>query len=154
MKNLLLLGLLLGAELCPAEVFKCRSADGSVAYGQQSCPAGSRALEMESHPFSVIEQNDGGQAAKRYREQLREWADKRDKNQQADAKTEQRERSAQRKKWLAEREHCRRLDAKRAALDAKLRRGQPLQEAERVKLRLAKVEDQMQDRACHLYKEG
>ncbi|MEO3961005.1 hypothetical protein [Chromobacterium piscinae] len=99
----------------------------------------------------MIEQNDGGQAAKRYREQLREWADKRDKNQQADAKTEQRERSAQRKKWLAEREHCRRLDAKRAALDAKLRRGQPLQEAERVKLRLAKVEDQMQDRACHLY---
>ena len=153
MKNLLLLGLLLGAELCSAEVFKCRSADGSVVYGQQPCPAGSQTVEMDRHPFSVIEQNDGGQTAKRYREQLRQWSDLRDKSRQADAKAELRERSAQRRKWLTEREHCRRLDAKRAALDANLRRGQPLQEAERVKLRLAKVEDQMQDRACHLYKE-
>ncbi|AXE30592.1 hypothetical protein DK842_12170 [Chromobacterium phragmitis] len=153
MKNLFLLGLLLGADLCSAEVFKCRSADGSVVYGQQPCPPGSQPLEMSSHPFSVIEQNDGGQAAKRYREQLRQWSDKQDKSRQADAKFERRERAAQRKKWLAEREHCRRLDAKRASLDASLRGGQPLREAERAKARLAKVEDQMLDRACHLYKE-
>ncbi|OQS09621.1 hypothetical protein B0T37_12795 [Chromobacterium violaceum] len=153
MKNLFLLGLLLGADLCLAEVFKCRNADGGVVYGQQPCPTGSRRVEMATHPFSVIEQNDAGQATQRYREQLRQWSDKRDKNRQADARTEQRERSVQRRKWLAEREHCRRLDAKRAALDANLRRGQPLREAERAKSRLAKVEDQMQDRACHLYKE-
>ena len=153
MKYVYLFGLLLGANLCQAEIFKCRDGAGRVQYGGQPCPPGSQPLEMAERPLSVIEPNDGGQAAKRYREQLRQWSDKRDKNQQADAKAEQRERSAQRKKWLAERQHCRRLDAKRAALDADLRGGQPLREAERLKFRLAKVEDQMQDRACHLYKD-
>ncbi|WP_434630247.1 DUF4124 domain-containing protein [Chromobacterium sp. CV08] len=153
MKNLFLLGLLLGADLCLAEVFKCRNADGGIHYGQQPCPPGSRALESASGAFSVIEREDGGREAGHYREQLEQWSDGREKRRRADARAEQRERAAQRSKRQAEREHCRRLDARRGVLAAELRRSLPLREAARGRQRLAKLEEQMQDRACHLYQE-
>ncbi|MGC0151493.1 DUF4124 domain-containing protein [Chromobacterium vaccinii] len=148
-----LYGLLLAAMACQAEVFKCRDRDGGIHYGQQPCPPGSRALEPASDAFSVIERDDGGREAGHYREQLEQWSDGREKRRQADARAERREQTARHRKWLAERERCRKLDARRGALAAELRRSLPLREAARGRQRLAKVEDQMQDRACHLYQE-
>ncbi|MBW7566328.1 DUF4124 domain-containing protein [Chromobacterium subtsugae] len=155
MKAVLLVCLGWTAVCCQAQVFKCRDADGGTSYSQQPCPAGSRSLAMDgSAPLSVIDGGDSQRAARQqYRQSLRDWSGRRDKARQAEELAAQRERLAGRKKWLAERQHCQRLAGKQASLRQGLRQGQTASELERLKFRLAKVEDQMQDRACHLYKD-
>ncbi|POZ62197.1 DUF4124 domain-containing protein [Chromobacterium alticapitis] len=154
MKMLSLVCLMAVCLAAQASVFKCRDAAGGIAYSQQPCPPGSRKLEMASQPFSVVEQDEQARAvAQRYRRDLTDWLGKQDKARQKAAAAADKERRDKRKKWLAEREHCQRLDDKRRALGGRLREAASRKEADRVQARLAKAEDQMQDRACHLYKE-
>ncbi|OHX13898.1 DUF4124 domain-containing protein [Chromobacterium sphagni] len=155
MKGLLPVCLLLSAAVCQAQIFKCRDGDGRTSYSQQPCPVGSSRLEMDGRQsLSVIEQEARQRASRQqYGKELQDWAGKRDKARQAEEKAAQRERQAGRKKWLVERQHCQRLADKQASLRQSLYQGQAVKELDRLKLRLAKVEDQMQDRACHLYKD-
>ncbi|WP_440029938.1 DUF4124 domain-containing protein [Chromobacterium amazonense] len=150
----MLVGMLLLSSSGLAEIFKCREPDGRIAYSQQACPLGSQRIEMNAQPFSVVEQDERDRAAtQRYRRDLADWLGKREKAQQKAEAVAERERREARKKWLAERERCRRLGDKQRALSEQMRQAASRKAADRVQMRLARVEDQMQDRACHLYKE-
>ncbi|KIA81306.1 hypothetical protein QR66_06075 [Chromobacterium piscinae] len=154
MRILMLLGMILADQAWAAQVYKCREPDGRIAYSQQACPLGSQRIEMNAQPLSVVEQDERDRAAtQRYQRDLADWLGKRDKAQQKAEAAAERERREARKKWLAERERCRRLGDKQRALSEQMRQAASRKAADRVQMRLARVEDQMQDRACHLYKE-
>lgn len=154
MRSLYFLCLALAWQACAAQVVKCRDEAGRIAYGQQPCPTGHERLELSSQPFSVVEQGEQDKAAtQRYRRDLQDWVGKQEKARQKAAVAEERARRDQRKKWLAERERCQRLAEKKRVLHDSARQAASNKEADRAQMRLAKVEDQMQDRACHLYKD-
>ncbi|UTH75132.1 DUF4124 domain-containing protein [Chromobacterium sp. IIBBL 290-4] len=148
-------GIVLFLLLCSAghaEVFKCLDKANRISYSQQPCPQGSVRMAMEGASLSIVESSQQG-AATRYRQELKQWSAQRDKQRTQDGKAEKLANERAQRKWQEEKAHCQRLADKRKALSDSMRIGMTPAQLQTAQSRLVKVEDQMQDRACHLYKD-
>ncbi|UJB33876.1 DUF4124 domain-containing protein [Chromobacterium sp. Beijing] len=144
--------LLLLPGLAWAQVYKCRSADGRLAYSDRACADGGAAETFQPPPLNVVEQDESQRReAAKYQDQGRRWA--------ADEAREARRRQAQQRR--DERAQARELDKVRSrchGLELQQRRLRQSAAAAPARKslaeRLAGVEEKLAAAACHRFQEG
>nr|WP_199067586.1 hypothetical protein [Chromobacterium sp. ASV5] len=152
-KGLAIIALALAAS-AQAEVYKCRNSQGAISYRGQPCPPDATPLPRGGGGLSVVQreahQLRQEEAARQAAQAERQAARQREAAREREG---ERRRAEDARRYARERERCLRLFAKRGEIHAQLGAGLPAREFERHKNRLVKVDDQLQDGACHRFKE-